>query len=90
MAALQQLTKEQATILQALDGRVMLGAELMKRVGMGPAQLMQLIYSLMSMDLVQVSGDLSPDRVAFAAFSSRPSDRDLIRKNIAETLAKGA
>jgi hypothetical protein len=41
---------------------------------------------LVGRDLVQVSGDLSPDRVAFAAFSMRPSDFQYIRKQILESL----
>jgi hypothetical protein len=87
MSMIQKLDPKEARALQEIGGRVMLGAELMRRLEIrDPGELYKLLKPLVGRDLVQVSGDLSPDRVAFAAFSMRPSDFQYIRKQILESL----
>ncbi len=87
MIQAQKLPADQALLLQTLGGRVMLGADVMKRLSLkSPEDLVRLVAPLVKMDLVQISGDLTANGAPFAAFSTRPSDLDYIRRSVLDSL----
>jgi hypothetical protein len=80
-----RLDQARETILRTLAGTSMLGARLMKLSGVhDPELFLRAVTSLIDEDVVQVTGDLTPDRVPFAAFGTRPSDRGYIQRRISK------
>lgn len=81
MAALPQLSPEARNVLRiALDNKIIRGGELMRYAKMkNPSELIGPVEELMSQDLIQVTGEISPEMIPFATFGTRPSDYQFLR-----------
>jgi len=76
-----QLSSDAQALLRfILDRKIVRGGELMRYVGKGtPIELMGPVQELVNQNLVEVTGELTPDGLPFATFGIRPSALEYLR-----------
>ena len=73
-------------MLEAIaEGGIVRGADLVQRLHCEPRELLHPTRTLLAHQMIEVSGDRTPDRIAFACFgvppSCRPYVQELIRRH---------
>jgi hypothetical protein len=84
MAVFPDLNEEERRILRIiLDSKIIRGAELMRQLGTSdPTELLDPLRQLLNRNLVEITGELTPDLFPFATLGAPPSAQGYIRARV--------